>query len=53
MGGFLAALLIGGGVAIGMFMPQPFSLGGWLTGAALIAFALLGRAVAGRDERTS
>jgi hypothetical protein len=35
----LAALLIGGGVAIGMTMPEDFSAGGWFTAAALLAFA--------------
>lgn len=36
----LAAALIGGGVAIGMVFPASFTLGGWVTGAVLIAFAI-------------
>jgi hypothetical protein len=36
----LAAVLIGGGVAIGTTMPENFSLGGWFTGAVLMLFAL-------------
>jgi hypothetical protein len=38
--GVLAALLIGGGVAIGMFFPDTFTLGGWFTGVVLLLFAL-------------
>jgi hypothetical protein len=38
--GILAALLIGGGVAIGMTFPDNFTTGGWLTGIVLLAFAL-------------
>lgn len=41
--GGLAALLIGGGVTIGLYVHEPFSLGGWLTAAALLAFAFIGR----------
>jgi hypothetical protein len=39
--GVLAALLIGGGVAIGMLLPHSFSVGGWVGAAALLAFAAL------------
>ena len=45
----LAVLMIGGGVFSGLVMPQSFSLGGWLTGALLMAFALLGLALARRE----
>ena len=37
----LAALLIGGGVSIGMLLPQTFAVGGWFTSVALLVFALL------------
>lgn len=37
----LSVLLLGGGVAIGMLLPETFTPGGWLTGAALLLFALL------------
>jgi hypothetical protein len=33
--GVLAALLIGGGVAIGMLFPDAFTIGGWFTGVVL------------------
>ncbi len=46
----LAALLIGGGVALGLYIPGAFSLGGWAAAAALVAFALVGRSVALREE---
>lgn len=38
---FLSGALIGGGVAIGMFLPHTFAIGGWITGAILLLFALL------------
>jgi hypothetical protein len=38
--GVLAALLIGGGVAIGRFLPDVFTVGGWYTAAVLLLFAL-------------
>jgi len=37
----LAALLIGGGVAIGMLLPETFIAGGWYTAIALVLFAAL------------
>lgn len=39
--GVLAAVLIGGGVALGVLMPNAFSLAGWMGGLALLVFALL------------
>lgn len=39
--GLLAALLIGGGVAIGMSFPDTFTIGGWVTAVVLLLFALL------------
>lgn len=47
----LAALLVGGGVLIAMYWSASFSLGAWFTGATLLAFAGLGRAVAERQRR--
>ena len=37
----LAAILIGGGVAIGMYFSSSFVLGGYFTAAVLLGFALL------------
>jgi len=44
--GILAASLIGAGVAIAMYLPSVFSLGGWFTALALFVFAFIGRSVA-------
>jgi hypothetical protein len=49
--GVLAALLIGGGVALGLYIPGAFSLGGWAAAAVLVVFAFVGRSVALREER--
>jgi hypothetical protein len=37
----LSALLIGGGVTIGMLLPRTFIVGGWLTAVLLLLFAVL------------
>jgi uncharacterized protein DUF7010 len=37
----LAAALIGGSVAIGLYLPHTFIIGGWITGALLLFFATL------------
>jgi len=39
---FLAAILVAGGVLIGLYSSTVFSLGAWLTGAVLLVFAVLG-----------
>jgi hypothetical protein len=44
--GVLSAALIASGVAIAMYVPAHVSLGAWLTGTLLFAFALVGRRVA-------
>ena len=49
--GVLAALLIAGGAVLGLYVPGAFSLGGWLSAAALVVFALVGRGMALREER--
>jgi hypothetical protein len=49
----LCALLVGGGLALGLYVPvhAPFSLGGWFTGAVLVVFAFVGRGLAAHDGR--
>jgi hypothetical protein len=37
----LAAALIGGGVLIGIYLPNSFVIGGWLTAALLLVFSLV------------
>ena len=44
--GVLAALLIGSGLFIGLYLPTALALGGWLTAAILLVFAFVGRKVA-------
>jgi hypothetical protein len=46
----LCAILVGGGTAIAMYVPNSFTLGGWVGGLALFIFAWLGR-VCVRVER--
>jgi hypothetical protein len=45
----LCAILVTSGVAIGMYMPAPLSLGAWLTAAILFIFAFVGRHAALRS----
>jgi hypothetical protein len=52
MFGVLAVLLVIAGAGLALYGPPIFSLGGWLTGALLIAFAFAGRAAVLREERT-
>lgn len=47
----LAAALIGGGVAIGMYLPQTFSLGGWFTGVVLLVFAVAAWQIAASEQQ--
>lgn len=44
--GILAAVLVGGGIAIGLYLPEAFGLGAWFTAIALLVFAFIGRNVA-------
>ena len=46
----LGALLVAGGVVIGLYVSGPFSLGGWVTAAVLLAFAVIGRSVANAEQ---
>ncbi len=49
--GILAAVLLGAGVIIGLYLPFLFSLGAWFTAIVLLVFALIGRSVALRESR--
>jgi hypothetical protein len=44
--GLLAALLMGSGMAIGLYFPASFSLGGWTAALTLFVFAFVGRSAA-------
>ena len=48
--GFLAAILIGGGVCLAMYGANTFSTGAWITGVVLVLFAFLGRMQARSDH---
>ncbi|WP_033541234.1 DUF7010 family protein [Planococcus sp. CAU13] len=52
MFGVLAVLLIFCGAGLALYGPPIFSLGGWLTGAILILFALIGRAIVLSEEKS-
>ncbi len=45
----LAGMLIAMGVVIALYLPEPFSLGAWIGGLALFAFAWIGRSIATRE----
>jgi hypothetical protein len=48
--GALCGLLVGGGIVIGLYLPQSFSLGAWVTVAALALFAFVLRAAVERER---
>jgi hypothetical protein len=50
MFGVLAALLVIAGAGLALYGPAVFSLGGWIAGVILIAFAFVGRAAVLREE---
>ena len=49
--GILAGLLVICGAMLALYGPQIFSLGGWVTGALLIAFAFIGRSLVLKEEQ--
>ena len=48
--GILAGILVFGGVALGLYGPDLFILGGWLSAAVFISFAFVGRNVVQKEE---
>ncbi len=48
--GLLAGLLIFGGVGIGMYLPNSFSIGGWFSAIVFIVFAFVGLYVVKKEE---
>lgn len=50
--GFLAGLLIVGGVGMGLYGPDTFSLAGWVSAVILVVFAFIGRNVVIREENS-
>lgn len=51
MFGILAGLLVVSGAGLALYSPHIFSLGGWLTGLVLMAFAWGGRQIVLAEER--
>jgi uncharacterized protein DUF7010 len=51
--GVLAALLIGCGLMLGVYMPSAFSPGGWITAALLLIFAFIGRRAVAKEGARS
>jgi len=49
----LAALMIAGGVWIGMTSPEALSLGGWYGGVLLLIFAVVGLVMSRSEEHTA
>ena len=47
----LAGLLVLGGAWLALYGPDVFNLGGWLTAAALIVFAFIGRRLVLQEEK--
>jgi hypothetical protein len=47
----LGGLLVGAGIVIAMYGSASFSVGAWCTGAVLLMFAAVGRAMAQREDR--
>jgi hypothetical protein len=48
--GVLAVILLGGGFLLGVTMPDEFSFGGWLSGAALLVFGFVAGRIARREQ---
>ncbi len=51
MFGILAGILVIVGAVLGLYGPDIFSLGGWLTGIVLITFAFIGRQIVLSEEK--
>jgi hypothetical protein len=48
----VCAVLVGGGVALGMWGPGSFALGGWVTAVVLVAAGIAGRVLVARERQT-
>jgi hypothetical protein len=49
----LGGVLVAGGWMLGLYVRDMMSVGGWLTGMLLVAFAFVGRAIAAKDRTPS
>lgn len=48
----LAAIMVGAGVVVALWIPASFSTGGWFTGVLLIGFAFVARWMIGDEPIT-
>jgi hypothetical protein len=49
----LCGLLVGAGLAIGLYASRDFTTGGWVAGVILLIFAFVGRALVRSEERAA
>lgn len=47
----LCGLMVGGGIMLGLYLHETFSLGGWLTGATLVLFGIVGGFLSRRETQ--
>ena len=47
----LCALMVGGGLMLGLYVRDCFTIGGWLTGATFVVFGLLGGYLVRRERQ--
>jgi hypothetical protein len=47
----LCGLMVGGGIMLGLYLNDSFSLGGWLTGATLVLFGIVGGFLSRREAQ--
>jgi hypothetical protein len=47
----LCGLMVGGGIMLGLYLHDTFSLGGWLTGATLVLFGIVGGFLSRREAQ--
>ena len=47
----LAALLLGGGVIIAMYLSSSFSIGAWYTAIVLLIFAIMGKLLVDKERK--
>jgi hypothetical protein len=47
----LAAILLGGGIIIAMYLPNSFGIGAWYTGTILLIFAAVGKSLVHNERQ--
>ena len=50
---FLALLLVSAGLGIGLYLPEGFSTGAWVTAVILLFFSFLGKALVEKEQSTA